>query len=141
VVSFETEPLTGRAVGLVTNRVDGSAAKSIRLYLPRWPTETFDQASKGHVGFNEDRMRNAEAIGKHGGLVFVAYSLWPLTCRPAGPARTKSLIQPLGEACRQQARAWRQQRLMFVHDRLSSGAPADHVFAHLFAKKRSMVLA
>jgi DDE superfamily endonuclease len=141
VVSFETEQLTGRAVVLVTNRVDWSAAKIISLYLSRWPTETFYQDSKGHLGFNEYRMRNAEAIGKHWCLVFVAYSLLHLTCLPAVPDRAQSLIQSIGDACRQQARALLQQLLMFVHDRLSSGAPVDHVFAHLFAKKRGMVLA
>jgi DDE superfamily endonuclease len=141
VVSFETEQLTGRSVVLVTNRVDWSAAKIISLYLHRWPTETFYQDSKGHLGFNEYRMRNAEAIGKHWCLVFVAYSLLHLTCLPAVPERTKSLIQSIGDACRQQARALLQQLLMFVHDRLSSGAPVDHIFAHLFAKKRGIVLA
>jgi hypothetical protein len=39
VVSFEHEQLTGRAVALVTNRVDWSAAKIIGLYGQRWPTE------------------------------------------------------------------------------------------------------
>jgi DDE superfamily endonuclease len=141
VVSFETEQLTGRWVVLVTNRVDWSAAKIISLYVHRWPTETFNQDSKGHLGFNESRMRNAEAIGKHWCLVFVAYSLLHLTCLPAVPNRTKRLIQSIGDACRQQARALLQQLLRFVHDRLSSGAPVDHVFAHLFAKKRGLVLA
>jgi hypothetical protein len=39
VVSFEREALTGRHVVLVTNRVDWSVAKIIRLYSQRWPTE------------------------------------------------------------------------------------------------------
>jgi hypothetical protein len=39
VVSFEHEQLTGRAVALVTNRVDWSAEKIIGLYGQRWPTE------------------------------------------------------------------------------------------------------
>jgi DDE superfamily endonuclease len=82
VVSFEDEALTGRSVVLVTNRVDWSAAKIIGLYLQRWPTETFYQDSKGQLGFNEYRMRSAEAIGTHGCLVFVAYSLLHLTCLP-----------------------------------------------------------
>jgi hypothetical protein len=59
-------------VVLVTNRLDWTAAKIIGLYLQRWPTETFEQDSKGHLGFNEYRMRSAEAIGKHWCLVFVA---------------------------------------------------------------------
>jgi hypothetical protein len=41
VVSFETEQLAGRAVVLVANRVDWSAAKIIGLSWQRWPTETF----------------------------------------------------------------------------------------------------
>jgi hypothetical protein len=49
VVSFEHESLTGRSVVLVTNRVDWSAAKIIRLYLQRWPTEI----SQPHYGSRE----------------------------------------------------------------------------------------
>jgi hypothetical protein len=141
VVSFEQESLTGRSVVLVTNRVDWSAAKIISLYGQRWPTETFYQDGKGQLGFNEYRMRSAEAIGKHWCLVFVAYSLLHLTCLPAVPDRTKHLIQSIGDACRQQGRALLQQLLVFVHDRLSSGATVDHVFAYLFAKKRGIVAA
>jgi hypothetical protein len=139
VVSFDTEPLTGRAVVLVTNRVDWSAATIIGLYLQRWPTETFYQDSKGQLGFNEYRMRSAEAIGKHWCLVFVAYSLLHLTCLPTGPDRAKGLIQTIGDACRQQGRALLQQLLVFVHDQLSHGATVDHVFTQLFVKQRGMV--
>jgi hypothetical protein len=139
VVSFEHESLTGRSVVLVTNRVDWSAVKIIGLYLQRWPTETFYQDGKGQLGFNGYRMRSAEAIGKHWCLVFVAYSLLHLTCLPAIPDRTKGLIQTIGDACRQQGRALLQKLLVFVHDQLSHGATADHVFAQLFAKQRGIV--
>jgi hypothetical protein len=57
------------------------------------------------LGFNEYRMRSAEAIGKHGCLVFVAYSLLHLTCLPAVSDRTKGLIQTIGDDCQQQGRA------------------------------------
>jgi hypothetical protein len=124
---------------LVPNRVDWSAVKIISLYLQRWPTETFYQDSKGQLGVNEYRMRSAEAIGKHWCLVFVAYALLHLTCLPAGPDRTRSLIQSIGDACRQQGRALLQKLLVFVHDQLSRGAPADQVFAQLFAKQRGRV--
>jgi hypothetical protein len=140
VVSFEREQLTGRYVVLVTNRVDWSAAKIIGLYLQRWPTETFYQDSKGHLGFNEYRMRSIEAIGKHWCLVFVAYSLLHLTCLPTLPDRTKGLIQTIGDACRQQGRALLQSLLMFVHDQLSHGATVAQVFAQLFAKQQGMAL-
>jgi Transposase DDE domain len=140
VVSFEHQQLTGRYVVLVTNRADWSAAKVISLYLHRWPTETFYQDSKGHLGFNEYRMRSIEAIGKHWCVVFVAYSLLHLTCLPTGSDRTRSLIQTIGDACRQQGRALLQRLLLFVHDALSQGARVDQVFAHLFAKQRGTVL-
>ncbi|RPJ64513.1 MAG: hypothetical protein EHM23_00385 [Acidobacteria bacterium] len=139
VVSFEQASLKGRFVVLVTNRMDWNAAKIIGLYLHRWPTETFYQDSKGQLGFDAYRMRSTEAIGKHWCLVFVAYSLLHLTCLPAVPDRTKGLIQTIGDACRQQGRALLQNLLMFVHDQLSHGAPADQVFAQLFAKQRGMV--
>jgi len=140
VVSFEHESLTGRYVLLVTNRLDWSAAKIIRLYSQRWPTETFYQDSKGYLGFNEYRMRSAEAIGKHWCLVFVASSLWHLTCLPAGPDRTKGLIHTIGDACRQQGRAVLQGLLLFVHDQLSHGTTVAQVFTQLFAKQQGTVL-
>ncbi len=116
VVSFEHATLSGRQVVLVTNRLDWNAAKIIRLYLCRWPTETFYQDGKGHLGFHESRMRSAEAIGKHWCLVCVASSLLHLTCLPAGPGRARSLIHTIGDACRQQGRALLQKLLVFVHD-------------------------
>jgi Transposase DDE domain len=140
VVSFEHESLTGRSVVLVTNRVDWSAAKTISMYWQRWPTETFYQDRKGHLGFNDYRMRSTDAIGKHWCVVFVAYSLLHLTCLPTVPDRTKGLIHTIGDACRQQGRALLQKLLVFVHEQLSHGTTADHVFAQLFAKQRGMVL-
>jgi hypothetical protein len=137
VVSFETAQLTGRSVVLVTNRVDWSAAKIIG-HLHRWPTETFYQDSKGHLGFNEYRMRSTQAIGKHWCLVFVAYALLPLTCVPAVPDRTKGLLHTIGDACRQQGRALLQRLLVFVHDQLSHGTTVDHIFAQLFAKQQGL---
>ena len=78
-------------------------------------------------------------MGNHGCLVFVAYSLLHLTCLPTVPDRTKGLIHTIGDACRQQGRALLQKLLLFVHEQLSHGTTADHVFAQLFAKQRSMV--
>jgi hypothetical protein len=46
----------------------------------------------------------------------------------------------MGDACRQQGRALLQKLLVFVHEQLSHGTTADHVFAQLFAKQRGMVL-
>jgi hypothetical protein len=72
-------------------------------------------------------------------LVFVASSLLHLTCRPAGPDRTKGLLHTLGDACRQQGRAVLQRLLIFVHEQLSQGDATDHGFAWLFDKQRGLV--
>jgi hypothetical protein len=119
--------------------VDWNAAKIMALYWHRWPTETFDQDGTGQLGFDAYRMRRTAAMGKHWCLVFVAYALLHLTCLPAVPDRTKGLMQTLGEACRQQGRALIQKLLLFVHDQLSHGTTADHVFAQLCVKQRGLV--
>ncbi len=110
VVSFKSAELTGTYVVLVTNRVDWSAQRIIALYLQRWPIETFYQDGKTHLGLNEYRMRNAEAIGKHWCLVFVAYSLLHLDCLPPSPTKSSSPLKTIGEACRQQAQALMPRR-------------------------------
>jgi hypothetical protein len=127
-------------VVLVTNRVDWSAAKIIGLSRQRWPTDTCSQDSQGPLGFHESRRRSAKAIGNHGCLVVVAYSLVHLTCLPTVPDRPQGLIHTMGDACRPQGRALLQKLLLFVHEPLSQGATADHVFGQFCAKQRGMVL-
>jgi hypothetical protein len=139
VVSCEPESLTGRSVGLVTNRVDWNAAKIMALSGQRWPTDTCDQDGQGPLGFDAYQMRSTEALGNHGCLVFVASSLWHLTCLPAVPDRTQGLMHTLGEAWRPQGRALIQKLLLFVHDQWSHGTTADHVFAQVCVKPRGMV--
>ena len=139
VASVATEQLTERAVVVVANPVDWSAAKSIGLSWQRWPTDTFDQDSQGPLGVNEYRRRSAEAMGTHGWLVSVASSLVHLTCLPAGPDRTNNLLQSMGDACRPQGRVLLQPLLVCVQDRLCSDATVDHVFGYLVAKKRGIV--
>jgi hypothetical protein len=116
VVRFAPETWTGRQGVRVTHRVDWRAATSISLYAHRWPTETLDPDGQGPLGFHASRRRSAEAMGKHGGLVFGADALLPLTCLPAGPDRTQGLIHTMGDAGRPQGRAWLQRRVRFVHD-------------------------
>ncbi len=72
VVSFKSAELTGTYAVLVRNRVDWNAQRILTLYVQRWPIETFDQDSKGHLGLDTYRMRSTAAIGKHWCLVYVA---------------------------------------------------------------------
>jgi hypothetical protein len=134
VRSFAKAELTGTAAILVTNRVEWSAQRIIALYLQRWPIETFYQDGKTHLGLDEYRMRNAEAIGKHWCLVFVAYSLLPLACLPPAPTQGSLPIKTIGEVCRQQAQALIEALILYTHERLQLGQRAEEIFAALFAK-------
>jgi SRSO17 transposase len=139
VICFENAELTGTYAVLVTNRLDWSAKKIIATYLLRWPIETFYQDSKGNLGLDEYRMRNAEAIGKHWCLVFLAYSFLHLDCLPSSLAIVTRPIKTIGEACRQQTQSLIEALILFAHDQLQQGFPATDVFATLFAKQRVMV--
>jgi SRSO17 transposase len=139
VVSFKTAELTGTYAVLVSNRVDWNAQRIITLYLQRWPIETFYQDGKTHLGLDEYRMRNAEAIGKHWCLVFVAYSLLHLDCLPPSPTKGNSPLKTIGEACRQQAQALIQALILYAHERLQLGQRAEDIFAHMFAKQQTAI--
>src|SRR5919202_5629677 len=140
VISFATAEVRGTYVVLVTNRLDWSAHKIIATYLQRWPTETFYQDGKGHLGLAEYRMRSAEAIGKHWCRVFVAYSFLHLECLPPSPTKGNLPIKTIGEACRQQAQALLQNLLLYVHDQFLQGTAIAEVFATVFAKQGAVLV-
>ena len=116
---------------LVTNRVEWGPQRIIALYLQRWPIETFYQDGKTHLGLDEYRMRNAEAIGKHWCLVFVAYSLLHLDCLPPSPTPGSLPIKTIGEACRQQAQALMQAVILYAHERLQRGQRVEDIVGYL----------
>jgi hypothetical protein len=136
VISFENAELTGSYAVLVTNRADWAAHRIIATYLQRWPIETFYQDGKEHLGWDEYRMRDAEAIQKHWCLVFVAYSLLHLDCLPPSPTKSRLPIKTIGEACRQQSQALIEALILQTHARLQQGQKAIEVFAQLFAKQQ-----
>jgi SRSO17 transposase len=139
VVSFKSAELTGTAAVLVTNRTDWSAQQIITLYVQRWPIETFYQDGKTHLGLDEYRMRNAEAIQKHWCLVFVAYSFVHLDCLPPSLTKGSLPLKTIGEACRQQAQALMQAVILYAHERLQLGQRAQDIFGYLFAKQQPVL--
>jgi SRSO17 transposase len=139
VISFESAELTGTYAVLVTNRADWSAQRIITLYLQRWPIETFYQDGKGHLGLDEYRMRNAEAIKKHWCLVYVAYSFLHLDCLPPSPTKGSLPLKTIGEACRQQAQALIEALILYAHEQLQRGQQAVDLFATLFTKQQPVM--
>jgi SRSO17 transposase len=139
VISFKNAELTGTYAVLVSNRVDWNAPRILTLYVQRWPIETFYQDGKGHLGLDEYRMRNAEAIQKHWCLVFVAYSFLHLDCLPSSPTKGSLPIKTIGEACRQQAQALIQALILYAHERLQLGQRVEDIFAYVFAKQQPVI--
>src|SRR5438093_478475 len=137
VVSFKNAELTGTYAVLVSNRVDWDAQRIITLYLQRWPIETFYQDGKTYLGLDEYRMRNAEAIGKHWCLVFLASSLLHLDCLPPSPIKKSLPIKSIGEAYRQQAQALIEALILYAHKCLQGGQRAEDLFGSLFAKQQT----
>ena len=85
VVRVKNAELTGPSAVWVSNRVDWHAPRILPLSVQRWPIEPLYQDSKGPLGLDESRMRNAEAMQQHWCLVFVAYAFLPLDCLPSSP--------------------------------------------------------
>lgn len=139
VISYQNAALTGTYVVLVTNCLAWEAQRIIATYLLRWPIETFYQDGKEHLGFDEYLMRDAEAIGKHWCLVFVAYSLLHLECLPSPLAKVQLPIKSIGAACRQQARALIEVLITEAHQMLQNGKDVQTVFDFLFSKQLSGV--
>jgi DDE superfamily endonuclease len=139
VVSFESAELTGTYAVLVTNRADWSAQRIITLYVQRWPIETLYQDGKGHLGLDEYRMRNAEAMQKHWCLVYVASSFLHLDCLPPSPTKGSLPLKTIGEACRQQAQALIEALILYAHEQLQRGQQAVDIFATLFAKQQPVM--
>jgi len=138
VISFQHADLSGSYVVLVTNQREWSAQRIIATYLLRWPTETFYQDGKGHLGLDTYRMRSAEAIEKHWCLVFVAYSFLHLACLPPPLAHGVVPLRTIGEVCRQQTVALLQKLLLYTHDRLLGGVTIEDVLTSLFAKHQGL---
>ena len=134
-MSYENGKLTDTYVVLVTNALDWEAKRIIATYLLRWPIETFYQDGKEQLGLDEYLMRNAQAIGKHWCLVFVAYSLLHLDCLPSSLAEDQVPTKSIGETCRQQTRALIEGLILHAHNMLQRGENAKSVFDSLFAKQ------
>ena len=141
VISYENGKLTDTYVVLVTNALDWEAKRIISAYLLRWPIETFYQDGKEQLGLDEYLMRDAKAIGKHGCLVFVAYSFLHLDCLPSPLAKAQVPTKSIGEVCRQQARALIELLVIHAHKLLQNGESAKSVFDALFAKQLAYAIA
>jgi hypothetical protein len=75
VASFDNPDLKGEPRLLASNRKDWEQTRILLTYGDRWPTETFNEDVKGHLGFEDYQLHKLRGIRRHWYLCFAAYSL------------------------------------------------------------------
>lgn len=134
IVSCAKAELTGTSAVLGTYRVEWSAQRLLPLSGPRGPIEPCEQDGQTPLGLDEDRRRNAEAIGQHWCLGVVASSFLPLDCLPSSLPPGSLPLKTIGDACRQPAQALIEAVSLEAHKGLQLGQRAAALFTSLFTK-------
>ena len=112
---------------------DWEAKRILMTYLDRWPTETFNEDTKGNLGFEEYQLRRLQGIKRHWYLSFVAYTLLgdqahPGHSRWAVPAGSNHLVNG--------ARRWSMNSchpVRWIARHLQQGETPDHILHTLLA--------
>lgn len=105
-----------------TNRKDWEAKRILTTYCDRWPTKTFNEDVKGHLGFEDYQLRSFLGIRRHWYLSFVAYSL--LSAQgPAGRSRwqVKGQFDSTGQRCRAVANELLGELVEWIAHKLQEG--------------------
>lgn len=117
-----------------TNRKDWEAKRILSTYLDRWPTETFNEDAKGHLGFEDYQLRKLRGIMRHWYLSFAAYSLLG---DQGPPGRSRWSVQGRFESTGQRCRAVADELLSYlVHwiaDQIERGYPPNTILQMLLA--------
>lgn len=117
-----------------TNRKDWEAKRILTTYHDRWPTETFNEDVKGHLGFEDYQLRQLRGIMRHWYLSFAAYSLLG---DQGPPGRSRWTVQGRFESTGQRCRAVADELLSYlVHwiaQQIERGHPPNTILQMLLA--------
>jgi hypothetical protein len=134
VASFDNPELRGEPHLLATNRRDWERTHILLTYSDRWPTETFSEDAKGHLGFEDYQLHKLLGIRRHWYLCLVAYSLLgdqghPGRSRHGVPAPLEST----GQRCRAVAAELLGHLVDWIAQQLEEGIPAPTITQTLLA--------
>lgn len=117
-----------------TNRRDWEAKRILSTYLDRWPTETFNEDAKRHLGFEDYQLRKLRGVIRHWYLSFVAYSLLG---NQGPPGRSRRAVKGRFESTGQRCCAVADELLGYLVDwiarRIKEGCSTDEVLQMLLA--------
>lgn len=135
VASYEDEVKSTRLPDFyATNRTDWQPKRILTTYLDRWPTETFNEDSKGNLGFEDYQLRHLRAIKRHWYLSFVAYSLLG-DQGPPGHSRwaVRGRFQSTGQRCQAVVDELLADLVHWIARQIEAGLTSDKIIHLLLA--------
>jgi len=135
VASYEDQVKPGHLPDFyATNRKDWELKRILTTYLDRWPTETFNEDSKGNLGFEDYQLRQVRAIKRHWYLSFVAYSLLG-DQGPPGHSRwaVRGRFQSTGQRCQAVVDELLGDLVHWIARQIEAGLTPDNILQLLLA--------
>lgn len=134
VASFDNSDLKGESHLLASNRKDWERTHILLTHGDRWPTETFNEDVKGHLGFEDYQLHKLRGIRRHWYLCFAAYSLLSDQGHP-GRSRhgVRAPFESTGQRCRAVADEALGHLVEWITHRLEEGVPATTITQTLLA--------
>ena len=116
----------------VTNRKDWEPKRILTSYCDRWPTETFNQDAKAHLGFEDYQLHRLHGIRRHWYLSFVAYSLLG-DIGPHGRSRwqVNGRFESTGQRCRSVVDELLGNLVQWIVQQNESGVATDNILQAL----------
>jgi len=116
------------------NRRDWEAKRILTTYLDRWPTETFNEDVKGHLGFEDYQLRKLQGVKRHWYLSFAAYSLLG-DQGPPGRSRwaVRGRFESTGQRCRAVADELLASLVHWIAQQIEEGCSPNAVLQMLLA--------
>ena len=124
VASFDNPDLKEYACLLGSNRKDWERTHILFTYSDRWPTETFNEDVKGHLGFEDYQLHKLRGIRRHWYLGFAAYSLLGDQGHP-GRSRhgVRAPFESTGQRCQAVVHELLGHLVEWIAQRLEEGVP------------------
>jgi len=134
VASFDNPDLKGEPRLLASNRKDWEQTRILLTYGDRWPTETFNEDVKGHLGFEDYQLHKLRGIRRHWYLCFAAYSLLGDQGHP-GRSRhgVHAPFESTGQRCRAVADELLGHLVEWIVQRVEEGVPTAAIIQTLLA--------
>jgi hypothetical protein len=135
VASYEDQVKPNRLPDFyAANRKDWEVKRILTTYLDRWPTETFNEDTKGNLGFEDYQLRQLRAIKRHWYLSFVAYSLLG-DQGPPGRSRwaVRGRFQSTGQRCQAVVDELLGDLVQWIARQIEAGLTPDTILQTLLA--------